>query len=95
VILNEAKADGEIKMAIAINAYVDGVSGLRNVVPHRFRDGFYRMQRPGDEIDCLHVEDLRSVCRYLNKGYQLAMSTSDGHSMPSWQPAETVRIAIR
>ena len=53
------------------------------------------MQRPGDGIDCLHVEDLRSVCRYLNKGYQLAMSTSDGHSMPSWQPAETVRIAIR
>ena len=83
-------------MAIAINAYVEGAGGvLRNMVPHRFRDGFFRMQRPGDEIDCLHVEDLRSVCRYLNKGYQLAMSSADGHSMPTWQPAEMVRIAVR
>ena len=83
-------------MAIAINAYVEGVGGaMRNMVPHRFRDGYYRMQRPGDEISCLHVKDLRSVCRYLNKGYQLAMSAADGHSMPSWLAPDSVRIAVR
>ena len=83
-------------MAIAINAYVEGAGGaLRSMAPHRFRDGFYRMQLPGDDIDCLHVEDLRSVCRYLNKGYRLAMSAADGHSMPSWLPAAQVRIAVR
>ncbi len=83
-------------MAIAINAYVEGAGGaLRSMAPHRFRDGYFRMQQPGDDISCLHVEDLRSVCRYLHKGYRRAMSASDGHSMPSWLPAGTVRIAVR
>ena len=83
-------------MAIAINAYVEGAAGvMRSLVPHRFRDGFFRMQRPGDDTSCLHVEDVRSICRYLNKGYRLAMSTSDGHAMPSWLPSEQVRIAVR
>ena len=83
-------------MAIAINAHIDGAGGAtRNLVPHRFRDGFYRMQRPGDDIACLHVEDLRSVCRYLNRGYRLAMSAADGHSMPAWLPPEAVRSAVR
>jgi len=83
-------------MAIAINAFIGSATGnQRNLAPHKFRDGYYRMQRPGDEISCLHVEDLRSVCRYLNKGYRLAMSASDGHAMPSWLPAESVRIGIR
>jgi hypothetical protein len=83
-------------MSIAINAYVEGAAGtMRNLVPHRFRDGYFRMQRPGDDISCLHVEDIRSVCRYLNKGYRLAMSAADGHSMPSWLSAETVRIGVR
>lgn len=83
-------------MAIAINAFVEGAGGARrNMVPHRFRDGYFRMQRPGDDISCLHVEDIRSICRYLNRGYRLAMSTSDGHSMPSWLPADAVRIAVR
>ena len=83
-------------MAIAINAYIEGAGGaLRNMVPHRFRDGFFRMQRPGDTIDCIHVEDERSICRYLAKGYQLAMSAADGHSMPSWQNSEQGRIPVR
>ena len=83
-------------MAIAINAYVDGAAGAkRNLVPHRFRDGYFRMQRPGDDVSCLHVEDLRSVCRYLSKGYRLAMSTADGHSMPAWLSSEAVRIGVR
>ena len=83
-------------MAIAINAFIKGAGGTqRNLVPHRFRDGYFRMQRPGDNISCIHVEDLRSVCRYLHKGYQLAMSASDGHSMPAWLTAKEVRIAVR
>lgn len=86
----------ESPMAIAINAYIEGAGGaLRNMVPHRFRDGFFRMQRPGNTIDCIHVEDERSICRYLAKGYQLAMSAADGHSMPSWQNSDQVRIAVR
>ncbi|MHA6288557.1 hypothetical protein [Maricaulis sp. CAU 1757] len=83
-------------MALAINAYIEGANGaLRTMKPHRFRDGYFRMQRPGDTLDCLHVEDLRSVCRYLAKGYLLAMSSSDGHSMPSWTPSDSVRIGVR
>jgi hypothetical protein len=86
----------EIIMAIALQAIIPGAAGSqRNLVPHRFRDGFFRVQRPGDDISCIHVEDVRSVCRYLHKGYQLAMSAADGHSMPSWLPAEQVKIAIR
>jgi hypothetical protein len=60
-----------------------------------FRDGYFRMQHPTDNLSCLHVEDLRSVCRYLNKGYRLAMSAADGHSMPAWMGAEAVRVGIR
>lgn len=83
-------------MAIALQAIIPGAAGSqRNLVPHRFRDGFFRVQRPGDDISCIHVEDIRSVCRFLHKGYQLAMSASDGHSMPSWLPAEQVKIAVR
>jgi|GEM_PF-1571297 len=83
-------------MAIAIQAAIPGTSGAQsNLVPHRFRDGFFRMQRPGDDISCIHVEDIRSICRYLHKGYRLAMSSADGHSMPSWLAPEQVRIAIR
>jgi hypothetical protein len=83
-------------MTIAINALVQGAGGSRrNMVPHRFRDGYFRMQGPDQDISCLHVEDLRSVCRYLHRGYRLAMSAADGHSMPSWLPANSVKIAVR
>ncbi|MFS2317511.1 hypothetical protein RMQ97_06185 [Maricaulis sp. D1M11] len=83
-------------MAIAIHAFIPGAGGrTRSMVPHKFRDGFFRMQEPNNDASCLHVEDLRSVCRYLNRGYRLAMSAADGHAMPSWMGADKVKIAIR
>lgn len=83
-------------MAIAIQAAIPGAVGAQsNLVPHRFRDGYFRMQHPGDDLSCIHVEDIRSVCRYLHKGYRLAMSAADGPAMPSWLPPEQVRIAVR
>ena len=83
-------------MAIAIQAFIPGAANSqRNLVPHRFRDGYFRVQRLDDDISCIHVEDMRSLCRYLHKGYRLAMSAADGHSMPSWLPAENVKIAVR
>lgn len=83
-------------MAIAINAVIEGAAGTRrNLAPHKFRDGYFRMQHPKDDMSCLHVEDLRSVCRYLNKGYRLAMSAADGHSMPAWLGSDTVRVGVR
>ena len=83
-------------MAIAIQAAIPGAQGVQsNLKPHRFRDGYFRMQHPGDDLSCIHVEDIRSVCRYLHKGYRLAMSAADGLSMPTFLPPEHVRIAVR
>jgi hypothetical protein len=83
-------------MAIAIQAIINGAGGAqRNLVPHKFRDGYFRMQHPTDELSCIHVEDMRSVCRYLHKGYHLAMSPKDGHAMPAWMAPDALRIAVR